>query len=110
MAITKQSATDFLGFFGSIVKGKVGNCGFYWRYYTTWEELYAFTDVPADWRVLYVEYRSLLADLRTVSAPITEVCSAGGGTISDETDAQILAFAENARFRGEQLYSAVLAK
>jgi hypothetical protein len=87
--------------------GHVGNCHWYLGVYNQWVTSRAgFTDVPAPWLALYAEYRALIHQAVAVSAEIQSVCSTGGGTVSEETDAAVRDFLAVARPRLQQMIAA----
>lgn len=62
-----------------------------------------FTDVPADWQPLYVEYRSLLQQVVSITTEIRPLCSGTGGEVSAETTQAIVDFLSWAYPRIEQM-------
>lgn len=81
----RSAADEFPRIFSG---AKSGDCGSYGGWFALWiTEAPGFQDVPVKWDALYVEYRSLLQQVVFVTWEIHEVCSSGGGTVSDETDA-----------------------
>ncbi|MCA9961524.1 MAG: hypothetical protein KC443_20940 [Anaerolineales bacterium] len=107
---SKTIIDNFLGFFGPITKGDLGNCGAYWGYYGMWESQPGFTDVPDDWYPFYYRYRVITQEFLVAVDPITQVCLNNGGSISEETDQAILTWVENLKFRSEQLITEVQAR
>jgi hypothetical protein len=73
--------------------GKPGDCGTFNGWTALWIlEAPGFTDVPAEWQPLYVEYRSLLAQVVGLTAPIRPLCAGEGGSISEEETTAIINF------------------
>ncbi len=75
-----------------VAAGKEGDCG---RVTGLFREMVvnqaAYNDdVPADWYGLYYEYRTLVAETVSTIKPIVDVCWAGGGTIPDDVDRQVI--------------------
>jgi hypothetical protein len=73
--------------------GKPGDCGSF----NGWTQLWilrapGFTDVPADWQPLYVEYRSMLRQIVNITAEIRPLCSGTGGEVSAETTQALFDF------------------
>jgi hypothetical protein len=98
---------DLDGIFVQLSFGHVGNCHAYLGLHNQWTTSRAgFTDVPAAYASLYAEYRGMLQEAESVSAEIYTVCSSGGGTVSDQTDANIRAFLTVARPRLQQILTA----
>ncbi len=107
--MTNDLVEKFYPYFGRAVRDG-GHCGIYWGQFGDWQSRPGFTDVPNDWRSLYFRYRTVLEDLRTIADPITQICTNGGGTISDETDQAILAGLENLLPQSRQLVVDVQAR
>lgn len=73
--------------------GKPGDCGTFNGWTRLWFlEAPGFTDVPAAWQSLYVEYRSLLQQVASVTAEIRPLCSGAGGSVTAETTQAIFDF------------------
>ena len=81
----------------------VGNCEWFFRARNTVLGIVAFNNAPEPWQEMVTEYNSLRAQAITTIDPINKVCRGGGGTISDETDKQILAVFDNAQNRMYQM-------
>jgi hypothetical protein len=87
-----------------IQDGKPGDCGTFIGFIWLWVlEAPGYTDVPAQWNPLYVEYRGLLRDVVTLSEDIRALCAAEGGTITQETLQAIVDFLAFAYPRSEQM-------
>ena len=63
----------------------------------------AFSDAPEPWQAMVVEYNSLRSQVITIIDPIDRICRSGGGTLSAETDKQILTLIDNAQNRMYQM-------
>lgn len=73
--------------------GKPGDCGTFNGWTALWiVESPGFTGVPSEWQPLYVEYRSLLAQVVNVTAPIRPLCANQGGSITEEETTAIINF------------------
>ncbi len=84
---------DFQTYFGYILStGRTGECQVYLRFRGEWLALHHFTDVPEAWLSLYSEYNALVDRAFVVTEPLFSICSAGSGTLPDETDRQIIDF------------------
>lgn len=84
--------------------GKSGSCGIFGDLYKTWtEQMPVLEEVPEKYTILHAEYRSLIDQIVMHTGEIAQVCSGGGGTVSDETDAAIRNYLEWAIPRSEQL-------
>ena len=101
------SIPNFLQYFYGIAGGNTGNCGLFWIDYAIWEHSPAFTSVPTSWVVRYNEYISILQSVKAATDPITQVCAAQGGTISEETDQAIINSLESLRDRINALAGSV---
>jgi hypothetical protein len=106
---SRISIHEFHDYFGTVANGVTGNCFTHWNFYSTWEHMPAFTDVPPEWQTRYTEYRAILHELRIAFTPISDVCASGGGFIPPATDQLILSAVAGLRARAEQLEAAVLA-
>lgn len=83
---------------------KPGDCGTFNGWTMLWIlQAPGFTDVPSAWQSLYVEYRSMLRQIVTITAEVRPLCSGRGGLISAETTTAILDFLEWAYPRSEQM-------
>lgn len=97
----RSAADEFPQIFSG---AKSGDCGSYIGWFALWvTEAPGFEDVPPEWYPLYSEYRSLLHQAVSVTWEIHEVCDAGGGTVSKETDVAAQAFIEWAYPRSEEM-------
>ena len=72
--------------------GVTGNCSSYQRSRSDWLGLPAYADVPPAWHSIYLDYVTLLDDAVAITAPINQVCAAGGGTVDSDTDRKIVEF------------------
>ncbi len=73
--------------------GKPGDCGTFNGWTRLWIlQAPGFTDVPAAWQPLYVEYRDLLRQVAGITAEIRPLCSGTGGQLSAETTQAIFDF------------------
>lgn len=102
---SREAVQGFYDYFGPVVGGQQGNCNAYWGYYGRWESRPGFTEVPDDWYPLYYRYRVILDNVRTLTDPITKVCSGGGGEVPPETDQIILAGLLTAVGQLDQVYA-----
>ncbi|MCB8921518.1 MAG: hypothetical protein H6662_08055 [Ardenticatenaceae bacterium] len=83
---------------------KPGDCGTFNGWTRLWIlEAPGFTDVPPNWQSLYVEYRSLLQQIASITTEIRPLCSGMGGDVSPETTQAILDFLAWAYPRSEQM-------
>lgn len=95
---------DLNNMYINISFGHLGSCIAYNGLYTQWIRNRAgFSDVPAAWASLYAEYRAMIHQVVSITNEILTVCSGGGGTVSDETDAAVRAFLESSRPRLDQM-------
>lgn len=84
--------------------GKFGDCGTFNGWTSLWIlRAPGFTDVPSTWQALYVEYRSLLLEVVTITTEIRSLCSGQGGTVSAEATQAIIDFLGWAYPRSEQM-------
>ena len=87
------SFQTFLSGFGNLVAhGITGSCQWYNQVRNDWLGMIGFSDVPEAWQSPYSEYRSLINGAFQVTEPIHSICQAGGGSIDDATDRQIIDF------------------
>ena len=88
----------------ALTTDKAFDCGTFIGWTGLWIlEAPGFTDVPADWQPLYVEYRDKLRQIVSLTAEIRPLCNAHGGEISDESARAILAYLLEAYPRLEQM-------
>jgi hypothetical protein len=73
--------------------GKPGDCGTFIGWTGLWIlDAPGFTDTPAQWQPLYVEYRGLLRDVVNLTVDIRGFCQGTGGTLTQETTQAIIDF------------------
>jgi hypothetical protein len=73
--------------------GKPGDCGTFIGWTRLWIlQAPGFTDVPSAWQPLYVEYRSLLQQVVSLTMEIRPLCEGAGGQVSAETTQAIFDF------------------
>lgn len=84
--------TDFRAYFQRVVEQKEqGQCYTFYNYRNEMlASQAAYENVPPVWYAIYYEYRVLVHEAFANVQPITAVCDAGGGTVSDEQDLIIL--------------------
>lgn len=88
----------------ALTTDKAFDCGTFIGWTGLWIlEAPGFTDVPADWQPLYSEYRDKLRQIVNLTAVVRPLCSAEGGTISEESSNAILSFLLAAYPRMEQM-------
>ena len=88
----------------ALTTDKAFDCGTFIGWTGLWIlEAPGFTNVPADWQPLYVEYRDKLRQIVNLTAEVRPLCNADGGTISEESSDAILAFLLQAYPRLEQM-------
>ncbi|MFZ0547310.1 MAG: hypothetical protein WAM60_17830 [Candidatus Promineifilaceae bacterium] len=100
---TLHQLQDYLG---EMSDGRTGACAFTWGYYGTFENLPAFTDVPAEWQSRYMEYRSILNETRIVMIPMVDACieyNTPTFTLPQSTIQSMLPTVANLRVRVETL-------
>jgi hypothetical protein len=94
-----------LFFFQYVKDGHPGNCNAYVQFMQDVKNLPGFVDVPDSWYSLYYEYRALLAQTPAVTVEIANVCAAGGGEVSSQTDQAVVDFVDNTQKRLYQMIS-----
>ncbi len=101
-AHTKYQA--FLKGHGGAAKGDyVGSCAWFNQIRGEVLGIVSFTDAPEAWQTMVSEYNSLREQAIVAMEPINAVCARGGGTISAETDQQIISFFDHAQNRMYQM-------
>jgi hypothetical protein len=111
LALVRDSFRSAADEFPRIFSGeKSGSCSTYNGWYVLWvAEAPGFTDVPADWRSLYAEYRALLQQAVAVTWQIHERCSQtpqgyfGDRGFSDQVDDACVEFVGWAYPRTEEM-------
>ena len=94
----------FLKGHGGAAKGDyTGSCSWFAQIRGEILGIAAFADAPEAWQAMVSEYNSLRGQAIVAMEPINAVCARGGGTISAETDQQILAVFDNAQNRMYQM-------
>lgn len=95
----------FLQYHGKVSSGNIaiGSCYKFFNIRSEWASLSLFTAVPEAWAPLYTEYQAIREQVFVVTDPISQICGAGRGSISAETDQQILSFLDNAQNRFYEL-------
>lgn len=95
----------FLAYHGKVSSGNIsiGSCYKFFNIRDEWKNLLVLSDVPEAWAALYTEYSALRNQVFVVTDPINQICGAGRGTLSAETDQQILNFLDSAQNRLYQL-------
>jgi len=81
----------------------MGECRVAFYYWDIVVHAPAYANVPEAWLSLTSEYIALMDRAVEIMRPIIHVCQAGGGTIDEETDRQILTFFDQAQNRLYQM-------
>jgi hypothetical protein len=91
----------YLEYHGKVSSGNisVGSCFKFYNIRSDWTSLLVFSDVPEAWAPLHTEYRALRDQVFIVTDPINQICGGGRGSISPETDRQILDFLDRGQNR-----------
>lgn len=100
----RTSFVELQQIFDAIDIGMSGSCATIQGMNKVWrEDRMGFTEVPAQFNALYVEYRAIIKEAVDVTAEIEQVCRQGGGSVSEETDNNIKAFLQRVLPRTEQM-------
>lgn len=115
LEMLRKAASNY-AYFQTAMEGAVNNpdtvmsCSYYGNMRDIWlTKLRGFTEVPPEWYPAYYAYRADIQGVVNVTQPIQDVCIAGGGTISTETDWVIIDYLKGAVARTYALIAKVEA-
>lgn len=78
---------------------QTGSCRAFNQIYGEILGVVAFTGAPEAWQAMVEEYNALRTQVIITIEPVNRVCQAGGGTVDEETDRQMLDFLDRAQNR-----------